>query len=69
MRTFCQINDKYFVSGSFDCTIKIWEINNWKCIHTLKRHESNIICLIKLNSNNHNKNIIASCSNDNSIKI
>ena len=48
VRTFCQINKKYFASGSFDYTIKIWEINSWKGIQTLYGHEFNIICLIAL---------------------
>ena len=69
VRTFCQINDKYFASGSFDCTIKIWEIDTWKCIKTLYGHESNIICVISLKSNNNKNNMIASCSNDKTIKI
>ena len=69
VRTFCQINNKFFASGSFDCTIKIWEINKWKCVQTLYGHESNIICLITLNSRISNNYIIASCSNDKTIKI
>ena len=70
VRAFCQINVKYFASGSFDCTIKIWEINTWKCIQTLYGHESNIICVISLNTNFYNNNkLIASCSNDKNIKI
>ncbi len=69
VRTFCQINEKFFASGSFDSTIKIWEINSWKCVQTLYGHESNIICLINLNSRISNNNIIASCSNDKTIKI
>ena len=70
VRTFCQINSNYFASGSFDCTIKIWKINSWECIQTLTGHNSNIICIISLKSNNLNKNnMIASCSNDKTIKI
>ena len=76
VRTFCQINKSYFASGSFDYTIKIWEIDSWKCVQTLYGHELNIICLISLkyqNENDYEKNdyneLIASCSNDKSIKI
>jgi WD40 repeat protein len=77
VRTFCQINNNYFASGSFDCTIKIWDINTWACVQTLIGHDSNIICVISLNqSNKYNNNqnmkrpaLIASCSNDKSIKI
>ena len=76
VRTFCQINKKYFASGSFDYTIKIWEIDTWTCVQTLYGHELNIICLVALKHQNENGNeengsneLIASCSNDKSIKI
>ena len=73
VRTFCQINKKYFASGSFDHTIKIWDIDSWECIQTLNGHELNIICLISLKYQNQNDNennqLIASCSNDKTIKI
>ena len=82
IRSLCQINKKYFASGSFDFSIKIWEINNWKCVQTLIGHDSNIICVIALNNNNNtnkSKNqvnnykkcplLLASCSNDKTIKI
>jgi len=76
VRTFCQINEKFFASGSFDYTIKIWEIDTWKCVQTLYGHELNIICLISLKHQNDKSNeengyneLIASCSNDKSIKI
>jgi len=76
VRTFCQINEKFFASGSFDYTIKIWEIDTWKCVQTLYGHELNIICLISLKHQNDSGNeengyneLIASCSNDKSIRI
>ena len=78
VRSFCQINNQFFASGSFDCTIKIWEINTWVCVQTLEGHESNIINIItiKYNSQQENKNdyakypvLIASCSNDKTLKI
>ena len=76
VRTFCQINERYFASGSFDYTIKIWEIDSWKCVQTLYGHELNIICLVSLKYQNENDNekngyneLIASCSNDKTIKI
>ena len=76
IRSLCQINDDYFGSGCFDCTIKIWEIYTWECVQTLIGHNSNIICLISLNYNNKvnsqqikNPALIASCSNDKTVKI
>ena len=67
VRTLCQIDDNHFASGSFDCTIKIWEINSWNCIETLTGHSSIIIWMININFKG--KNIIASCSDDKSIKL
>ena len=67
VRTFCQIDNNHFASGSFDCTIKIWEINTWSCIETLIGHSSIIIWMININLNG--ENIIASCSDDKSIKL
>ena len=80
IRGLCQINENFFASGSFDFSIKIWEINTWECIQTLVGHDSNIICVISLYNNinkskNHGDNyikkplLIASCSNDKTIKI
>ena len=71
VRTFCQLNENYFCSGSFDSTIKIWKINTWECIQTLTGHTSNVICVITLkDSRKNNKyDLIASCSNDKTIKI
>ena len=43
VRTFCQIDRRHFASGSFDSTIKIWEIDTWNCVETLTGHTSNII--------------------------
>ena len=78
IRSLCQINENFFASGSFDFSIKIWDINTWECIQTLVGHESNIICVISLNNNNQKSKtlnymkqslLIASCSNDKTIKI
>ena len=71
VRTFCQLNENYFCSGSFDSTIKIWKINTGECIQTLTGHTSNVICVITLkDSGKNNKyDLIASCSNDKTIKI
>ena len=63
IRGFCQINDQYFASSSFDKTIKIWDINIMKCINTLKGHKSNVIGIIFIN------NYLISCSNDKTIKF
>ena len=63
VRALCKINDNYFASGSFDNTIKIWDINGKKCVNTLIGHSSNVVGII-----NYDDKII-SCSNDRTIKI
>ena len=65
VRDLCVINENYFASASFDNTIKIWEINNFNCLQTLKGHSSNVINVIKLKESED----LASCSTDNTIKI
>lgn len=32
-------------SGSYDRTIRVWDVSTWKCIKTLKGHGSGIKCL------------------------
>jgi WD40 repeat protein len=47
--SLCLLNDQYLVSGSFDKTIKLWDINNnFKCINTLKGHENSIFSVTQL---------------------
>ena len=64
VRTLCQIDDNYFASGSFDHTIKIWDLRDFSNCQTLEGHIGSVICLIKLKNNQ-----LASCSNDGTIKI
>ena len=64
MRTLCQINEYFFASGSFDKTIKIWDIYNFSCVHTINGHNDLILVLLRINNG-----LIVSCSNDNEIKI
>ena len=64
IRAICQIDDNYFATGSFDKTIKIWNIKDFTVVQTINAHDSNIICLIKLKNNK-----LVSCSNDMTIKI
>ena len=64
VRTLCKISDNEFASGSFDGTIKIWNINSFETIQTLFGHQSYVICVIKISNGD-----LVSCSNDHSIKI
>lgn len=40
-----QFSDNILATGSYDCTIKIWEIDTGKCINTLKGHTSGVRAL------------------------
>ena len=51
VRSFCQVDDNHFASGSFDKTIKIWDINTLENVQTLEGHENTVICIIKLKDN------------------
>ena len=64
VRAFCQIDDFHFASGSFDHTIKIWDLRDFNNCQTITGHNGSVICLIKIKNNK-----IASCSNDGTIKI
>ena len=64
IRALCQINKKYFASGSFDNRIKIWDFEKKECVQTLEGHQSNVICVIKYKSD-----MLISCSSDKTIKI
>ena len=67
VRTLCQFDENTLISGSFDCTIKVWDINTWNCIETLREHESIIIWVINIKYKG--EKILASCSDDKSIKL
>ena len=56
--------DGKIVSASRDRTLKIWDINNYRCIRTLEGHENYIYTVIVLPDGN-----IVSGSHDNTIKI
>jgi len=59
-----KLSDNIVIIGSWDNTIKIWNLNNGFCIKTLLGHDSAVLSLVKIN-----ENIIASGSNDKTIKI
>ena len=64
VRTLCKLSEDEFASGSFDGTIKIWDINYMEAIETLLGHKSYVISIIRLSNGD-----LVSCSNDHSIKI
>ena len=64
VRTLCQISSSSFASGSFDKTIKIWDIYNFECVYTILGHKDLILIIIRIKTGE-----IISCSNDHEIKI
>ena len=65
VRTLCKINEDTFASGSFDGSIKIWNLNEKEAIQSLEGHKSYVISVIKIK----NGDDLISCSNDHTIKI
>ena len=57
------VKDNRIISGSWDKTIKIWDINTGECLKTLEGHTDNV------NSVFVKDNLIISSSNDKTIKI
>jgi len=63
-RNLCQIDDNCLACAAFNNVIDLLDLNNYKKYYTLKGHNSNVICVIKLKDNK-----LASCSLDKTIKI
>ncbi|KAI8067528.1 WD40-repeat-containing domain protein [Gongronella butleri] len=40
-----QFDDRKVVSGSRDCTIKIWDAVSFQCVRTLVGHDGSVLCL------------------------
>ena len=64
VRTLCKINEDTFASGSFDGSIKIWNLNENEAIQSLEGHKSYVISVIKIKNGE-----LVSCPNDHTIKI
>lgn len=60
-----QTKNSYFVSGSYDKTVKVWDIQQGDLIHTFKGHSQKINDIAIDN----NKHLIFSASDDHTIKI
>jgi len=59
-----KINEATIVSGSYDKSIKVWNIDSGECLKTLLGHKNGIKCLLKLNDTT-----IVSGSTDMAVKI
>ena len=58
----CQVRNGNVISGSFDRSIKIWDLKDNSCAYTIKTHSVN--CILELDDKR-----ICSCSDDKTIKI
>lgn len=61
---------KYIGTGSFDKSIKLYDINTWECNKSIQNeHNNGILCLLNLNPNMTHSLKIASGSSDSLNKI
>ena len=49
---------KKFISGSYDETIKIWDLDSNKCISTITGHHYAVVCLLQISNDNSNNTIL-----------
>ena len=62
--SICKINENMIASASCDKTVRLWDLQNKKCIHIFEGHTSFVWSVVKLTDNK-----IASASSDKTIKI
>ena len=58
------INDTLLFSGSFDHTIRIWDMGDWECVRVIKAHTGYVHALLVPEVN-----VIVSGSSDKSLKL
>ncbi|ETO18424.1 WD-repeat protein [Reticulomyxa filosa] len=64
-------DDQFICSGSSDCTIRVWDVDNNKQIQLFNGHSNSVSC-VKFSSyhyQNHRQNIICSSSLDKTIRF
>jgi WD40 repeat protein len=63
--SICKIDEKTIASSSCDKTIRLWNVEEKKCIHIFTGHSCYVWCVIYLKDESQ----LASCSSDKTIKI
>ncbi|KAF2464685.1 WD40 repeat-like protein [Lindgomyces ingoldianus] len=58
-------NSTWLASGSYDNTVRIWDVSNGECLQTLEGHSSSVSSV----TFSHDSTRLASESNDNTVKI
>jgi len=58
-------DDRYIISGSDDSTLKVWDIETGKLLHTLKGHSSSVTAVVLTE----NGRRVISSSHDKTIKL
>ena len=67
-KIYCSIlssTNKFFITGSSDCTLKIWDVESGKCIQILEGHSDAIDCCVVSSDDT----FLISGSSDNSLKV
>ena len=42
----CSADEEQLVSGSSDGSVRVWNIDSLKCVHTLEGHTADVNCLV-----------------------
>ena len=59
-----KITDKYIASGSYDRTVKVWDLETGKCVYNLLGHGDRVLKLVKISDD-----VIASGDSNGDVKI
>ncbi|ETO08073.1 WD-40 repeat-containing protein, partial [Reticulomyxa filosa] len=64
-------NNQLLCSGSYDKTVRVWDVDNNKQIQSFNGHLSFVYCVkfSQYHYHNHHQNVICSSSHDNTIRL
>ena len=64
VRCVAAMSEGRVISGSYDKTIKLWDVDEGTCLKTFKGHKGVVTCLVSISENS-----FASSSGDGTIKV